>query len=1067
MKLELRLLKVAGTPWKTRWLVALAMLVSTGLFAQKTITGTVTDEAGEPLIGASVLVQGTNVGTVTDLDGSFTIEANEGDVLVISYTGYEPVNITVGSETVLTVALAEGVTIGEVVVTGYSTQSRRNITGAVTSLDASEIEELPVSNVSQALQGRAAGVTVTQSGAPGTGVSVRIRGYGTIGSNEPLYIVDGIPLSWNGATLDINPNDIESIQILKDASSASIYGARAANGVVIITTKKGSVTGESKLNFNAYYGFQQPTNLPEMLSPQELADVLWEAQKNAGLSPSHPQYGDGPTPVLPNYIIPTGASSADESTYDHITNPITRANKEGTDWLDEIFDTNPIQSYNLSATGGNEKAQYALSAGYFRQDGVVIHTNYERFSLRANSLFRIKDRVRVGENLSVAYSEQVGIAGGIMGTGNAISMAFRMPSIIPVYDVGGNFAGTRATGFNNPDNPVAMQVRNKDNKSRGLRILAGAYLEVDILEGLTAKTAFNVNLATTFENKNFSIRNIEASEPSAADALSQRADNSLNWTWYNTLQYRTTFADAHNLSVLVGTEAIEDEFTFFGASRSGYFSTDIAFRQLNAGEAGINNFGSRAEWSLFSIFGKADYDYKGRYLASVTARRDGSSRFGPDNRYGNFYAFSLGWRISDESFLQDVGFINDLKIRGGWGQTGNQEIGNYTQFSTYGGSLQESAYDIGGTNSSVVGGFDLSQFGNPEVKWETTTSVNVGFDARLFNNRVDVVFDWFDRKTSDMLLQVDPPTLAGVANAAFFNVGEMENKGFETALAYYSPRNQDFTYSIGVNFSTYDNEVVALNDSLQVIEGGTFRSFRATRTQQGHPLASYFGYIIDGIFQTQAEVDAHADSPGAAPGRFKIRDVNGDGLIDAQDRTFIGSPHPDFTYGASINLAYKGFDLSIFLQGVQGNELFNANKYFQDFVQTFQNSQKAKTILQSWGYPGVDNASARLPQINQNAPDIELAPSTFYLEDGSYLRVKYVTLGYNFDQNALSNAGLQNLRLYVQATNLLTITDYSGIDPEVGLASYYGQGADVGGIGVDRGQYPVVKTFTFGLSATF
>ncbi len=1058
---------------RTWGLLLFALLLTTAsAFAQREITGRVVDEAtDEPLIGASVLVEGTNTGTVTDIDGNYTIVASDGDNLVISYTGYESQTVAVNpGTTIINVTLSAGLLIDEVVVTGYTEQSRRNISGAVSSVDAEELQTLPSSNVAESLQGRAAGVQVTSSGAPGSPISLRIRGFGTINNNNPLYIIDGTPASASSLQ-DINPLDIENIQILKDASAASIYGARAANGVVIITTKKGSVAGGSKISLDMFYGVQTPGALPDVLNPQQLADVLWEAQRNAGLSPSHPQYGSGAQPTLPDYIIPTAgqAGSVDESTYDYETNAIARANKEGTDWLDEIFTSAPIMNVNVSGTGGNESGQYALSAGYFRQDGVLIHTGYERFTARANSLFRIKDRVRLGENLSVTYTENVGTPGGIQGEGNPIGNALRMPEIIPVYDVGGNYAGTRASGMNNPSNPVAQLERDaKDNVGKFYRILGNVFAEVDIIEGLTVKSSFNVNLAGTIDDRVYTPRNLEDSEPQANATFNQSAYSSLNWTWYNTLQYRRTLGSDHNISLLAGTEAINDFFTTFSAGRVRYFSDDVNFRVLNAGEDGISNSGFFSEWALFSIFGKVDYDYRGKYILSATVRRDGSSRFGEDNRYGVFPAFSVAWRVSDEPFLSGSTWLNDLKLRAGWGQTGNQEIGNYRVFSTFGSGLATSSYAIGGQQNSVVVGFEQNVFGNPNVQWETTTSLNVGFDAFLFNNRLGVEFDWYNRLTQDMLIEVPPSTLQGFAANPFVNVGEMKNTGIDLALNYYSPQNADFTYSIGLNISHYQNEVTKLNDPEQFFTGGGFRTFTASRTEQGRPIASFFGYTIDGIFLTQAEVDAHADQDGKAVGRWRFVDVDESGDINDSDRSFIGNPHPDFFYGANFQFGYKGFDLGLFFNGVQGNDLWNWNKYWTDFITIFQNSNKGVSLLNSFGMPGVDPESASLPSISQNAPALEVNPSTHYLEDGSFLRLRNATLGYSLPRTVLDRIGFERMRIYVQGNNVFTITNYSGFDPQIFNRNNnpYAGGADLG-IGVDATQYPVVRSWQIGLNATF
>lgn len=1048
-------------------LLLFALLATGSLLAQRQITGTVLDaNTDEPLIGASVLVEGQATGTVTDIDGSFTLEAETGDILVISYTGYESQRIAINAGTDnIDVALSAGLMIDEVVVTGYTEQSRRNISGAVSTVDAEELATLPGANVAENMQGRVAGVNVTSSGAPGSPVSLRIRGFGTINDNNPLYIIDGTPASAQSLQ-DINPNDIENIQILKDASAASIYGARAANGVVIVTTKKGSVAGASRISVDMFYGIQTPGDLPEVLNPQQLADALWDAQINAGLDPTHPQYGSGPTPTLPNYIIPAGADQADESAYDYQTNAIARANQQGTDWFDEIFEPAPIYSINVSGTGGNENGQYALSAGYFRQDGVMIHTGFERFTARANSLFRVNNWLRVGENLGITYTENIPVVGGIQGEGNPIGNALRIPEIIPVRDVGGNYAGTRAAGMNNPSNPVAQLERDgRNNIDKQYRVLGNVFVEVDLLEGLTAKSSFNVNLAGTIDNRDFFPVNLEDSEPQANAVLNQTAFSSLNWTWYNTLRYQRTFAQDHNLSVLVGTEAIEDTYNEFFASRVRFFSDDLTYRVLNAGEDGIQNSGFFNEWSLFSLFGKLDYDFRGKYILSATIRRDGSSRFAEGNRYGVFPAFSVAWRVSDEPFMAGVSWINDLKLRAGWGQTGNQNIPLYRAFSTFGTGIISSAYSIGGAQNSVVAGFEQNVFGNPDLKWEATTSTNVGFDALLFNNRLSIEFDWYTRDTEDMLIGVPPSTLRGIAADPIINVGEMNNTGFDVALWYNSPTNRDFTYNIGVNFSRYQNEVTQLFDPEQFFQGGGFRTFFASRTEQGLPISSFFGYTIDGIFQSEAEVDAHAEQPGKAVGRWRFTDINADGTINADDRSFIGNPHPDFFYGINMQFAYKGFDLGLFFNGVQGNDLWNWNRYWTDFITIFQNSNKGVSLLDSWT---PENRDASLPQISQNAPTLEVNPSTHYVEDGSYFRLRNATLGYSLPRTALDAIGMQRLRFYIQANNVFTITNYSGLDPQIfnRNSNPYANQADLG-IGVDASQYPVVSSVQFGINATF
>jgi TonB-dependent starch-binding outer membrane protein SusC len=1067
-------------------LLLLAILLTSGVFAQRQISGKVVDgENNEPLIGASILVRGTSTGTVTDFDGNFSIQASTGDVLVVTYTGYAQQEVTVGVENTYDIALSAGVLLEELVVTGYTAQTRRSITGAVSSVNVSEVKAIPTTDISQALQGKVAGVTVGQSGSPGEGVMVRIRGFGTINNNNPLYIIDGVPVVSAGLN-ELNPNDVESIQVLKDASAASIYGARAANGVVIITTKKGGLAGKPKISLDVYYGRQMTykNDFDEFATPQELANILFESQRNAfiegGGNPAdfvfnHPQYGgSGTSAPLPDYITPGGAREGDPGVNpDNYSinrdapgfNPITRANKTGTDWFDEIFDPAPVQSYQLSATGGTEGSSYALSAGYYDQQGILIHTNFKRYTLRANSQFRIKNRIRLGENITIAYSNRVGVPGGTTGAENALSMAYRIPTIIPVYDIMGNFAGPNGGGLTNAQNPVAMLTRNKDNGARRLRTFGNIYGEVDLVDGLTFKSSIGVDL-NTFNGSTFTIRNVEASEPNASNLLSENFDFNINWTWYNTLNFQKIIAQDHEISILAGTEAIENNFRSFGANRSNFFSDDFSYRYLNTGAAGITNSGSGSEWALFSLFGKLDYAFKGKYLLSATIRRDGSSRFGEDNRYAVFPAFSVGWRVSDEVFLKSADWINDLKLRGGWGQVGNQEIGNYPFATTFGADLNGAAYPITGSNNSVVVGFDSRVFGNPDVKWETTTSLNLGIDASLFSNRLDISFDWYNAKTEDMLF--NPPIVGtqGFASAPFVNIGDMENTGFDLALNYNSRSTGDFTYSIGANLSRYVNTVLSIDfNETTFIESGGFRDFRATRTEAGQPIGAFFGYIIDGIYQNQAEVDAGPDYENAGIGRFKLRDVDGDGVITPDDRTFIGSPHPDFTYGLNANFGYKGFDLTVFVQGVQGNDLFNANKLFTDFP-TFQQNRSKRVVTGSFGFPGVDNASAILPLLTENSPSIERSNTTYYLEDGSFLRLKNVQLGYTLPKNLTSSIGIDRLRVYIQGINLLTFTNYSGIDPEVNLADYFGSRVDLN-MGVDRGTYPVPKTFVFGLNAEF
>lgn len=1022
-------------------LVALCLLGTVATYAQ--VSGTVVDESnGDPLIGASVLIQGSSTGTITDIDGNFSIAANAGDVLEVSYTGYGTQTIVVGAETNLSISLSQGALLDEVVVTGYTSQSRKNITGAVASVEVEEITDLPVNSVQQALQGRVAGVNITSSGAPGSGTNVRIRGYGTINNNDPLYIIDGVPVQ--GGLNEINPNDIKSIQVLKDASAASIYGARAGNGVVIITTKNGSVSGKSTVTVDASYGIQTPNSTPELMNPQQLADYIWELQRNAGQPFSHGQYGTGPTPVLPQFI------NGDPSLpYDPVTNAVTRAaTGAGTDWLDEIFDSAPIYNINIGASGGNEGGQYALSVGYLNQQGTVINTNYERYTVRANTLFRPTDWLRIGENFTIAYGDRVDIPGGVRGTGNAISQAFRSPAIIPVFDEAGNFAGSKGGNLTNAANPVAQLFRNRDNNTTNLRAFGNVFLEVDIIEGLTAKTSFNVDV-NNFEFKGFTFPNPEDIEGDPnRNLLNQTQGNSLDWTWYNTLTY-TTSIGSHNLDFLVGTEAIDRTREQLQVSNSGFASFDQSFWFLDVatGTPLVNNGGTfGVSSSLFSVFGKVDYNYEGKYLVSATVRRDGSSRFGRDNRFAVFPAFNLGWRISDEAFMAGNSIFTDLKLRAGWGVTGNQEIGDYRFVPQFGFAANRSTYDIGGTNSSVAAGFDQTVNANPDIKWEETTSLNIGFDAELAGG-FTVAFDWFDRTTEDMLVPVPAPSTGAISTDPIRNIGDVSNTGIEFLVGWDKQITNDFNIGVSVNFGTYDNEVTNLGGEDVNFISGNVREFSASRIQEGFPIAYFYGYELDGLTED---------------GRFNFVDTDGNGEITGEDRTFLGSPHPDFTYGINVNLSYKNFDLSIFANGVQGNDLFNANKYFTHF-NSFQGN-RSTDLLNSFGYPGA-TGTPELPLVSLSAPALEFNSTSFFVEDGSFFRLKNVQLGYNVPADVIP--GIGSLKLFVQATNLFTITNYTGLDPEIGRSSFFGNLSDDWGIGIDSGFYPVTRTITFGAKATF
>jgi TonB-linked SusC/RagA family outer membrane protein len=912
-------------------------------------------------------------------------------------------------------------------------------------------------------------------------------------------VIDGTPTK--GDLNTINLNDIESIQVLKDASAASIYGSRAGNGVVIVTTKKGK-NGKPKITYDAYYGVQRPGKFLDLLNTQEYANLLWESRINAAhvadmvdgvipegttiKYPTHAQFGSGQAPVIPDYIFPAGASEGDPrvdpANYtNNIDDPnfgktkflITQANKQGTDWMDVIFDPAPIQNHQLGVSGAKEDGRYAMSLNYYDQKGILEYTSYKRYSLRVNTEFNVSKRVRVGENFMASYSERVGQPNGERPglTTNSpestpISFAYRIQPIIPVYDIMGYFAGTKGVDLDNARNPLADLWRNKDNIYKTVRFFGNAYLEADIAKNLTARSQIGIDYSTV-NFQDYTMRDIESSESRGTNSLTSNNNYEYTLTWYNTLTYNLTINDDHTINFILGNEAIKSYYEAFTASRSRFAVDDLYNRYLDAGNGGTaSNTGTGSEWRLASEFAKANYSFQGRYLVDLTLRRDRSSRFAQEFSEAYFPAVSAGWRVSEEQFMTGFDFVDDLKIRAGWGQTGNQEIGNYNPYTQFGTDPRTSFYDINGARNSAVQGYELTQFGNPNAKWETTTSTNIGLDAALLNNKIDVSFDWYTRKTTDMLFPVEVQYTHGIATNPFQNIGTMTNKGIDLSLNYNgSAMSGDVTFTAGLNFSTYRNEVTKTTGNRDSrYFGFSQRISSMSVTQQGYPISSFFGYIIDGIFQTDEEAQAHEPQFGGGAnnkaGQFIFRDYNKDGVVNADDQTIIGNPHPDFTYGISLSVSYKNFTFSFFGQGVQGNEIFNYIRYWTDFP-TFGGNRSQRMLNDSWR-PG--KTDAKLPMLKSNDV-ISSNPSTYYLENGSYLRAKNIQLSYNLPASLLSKLGGSRATVYIQGQNLFTITKYTGLDPDINLRNY-SAGSDRQ-IGVDEGAYPVAKTFLLGVNLTF
>ncbi|MFD1770210.1 SusC/RagA family TonB-linked outer membrane protein [Sphingobacterium suaedae] len=1034
---------------------------------EKTVRGTVVDaNTKTPLAGVTVKVVGKSSATSTDQNGVFEIKAVPNDVIEVSFIGYLAGRLTVQSSTAsVTVDLQpDNSNLEEVVVTGYGAQRKKDLTGSVAVVDVAELKAQPVASAVEALQGRATGVQIVNDGAPGSTPQIKIRGYSTINNNEPLYVIDGVPfegkLSW------LNQNDIESMQVLKDASAASIYGSRANNGVVIITTKSG-VQGKPQISFDSYVGLQTPreNTFPKMMTPQQVYDL------NNRLN--------GTNLALPDYLL-AGAlgreknseitpADVDMSKYNYSRDAatfyqITKANKAGTNWFKELSQNAPTQSYQLSATGGGENATYAMSAGHLKQKGSIIHSGFERFNVRANTVFKaFNGKLRFGENLQYGYTKGFGVgvnpntAGGYMEEGSLLGFAFRIQNIIPVYDEGGNFAGSKG-GWGNGQNPVAMAYRGKDDVNKSNMFFGNAYAEYDLLDGLTFKTSFGIKYEN-YTGVDITYPNPEFSEGSFNNSFREYAGYNTEWTWTNTLNWRKVI-DKHNLNILAGTEAIDNRSRDISANRNGYFILNsLDYFYLDAGTSNFGNTGIGALGALFSIFGKVDYSYDDRYILSATVRRDGSSNFGEKNRYGVFPGISGAWRLSNEAFMSSAKWISDLKLRVGYGVTGNQRIPSFQYMNRYASIINESSYPI---NGPVKTGIWQKSYANPEVKWEQVNALNLGVDFTLFNGDFDGAFDYYDKKTKDMLFRVPLPAAAvGRAESPYVNVGNMRNKGVELALGYHYGHRQesDFRLDLAGTISRNVNTVEALAPSISSQIYGNFRSMQTTILKPGEQFGAFYGYQVAGIYQSDSDVSDSPSYAGARPGGLKFEDLNGDGVINDADRTVIGSPHPDFVYSLGINTSYKNFDFSVYFYGSQGNEVYDATRYFTDF--SVFSGQKSARLLEAWSE---DNPTSTTPSPTVNASAFEYASSSYYVQDASFLKLKNMQLGYNVPVKNLfgESTSVSKLRVYLGVANVFTITKYDGLDPEVTATS-----SDYPALGVDFGVYPQARQYTFGVSLGF
>lgn len=1064
MRLKLTLIRVCI-------LANLLFLTSLTFAQQKQVTGRVTDvTTGKPVIGATVSVRGTNTATQTDADGNFSIAVpKENSKLAVTSVGYELQDISVSGQQNVSVNLKTTTsTLNEVVVTGYSSQRKKDITGSVAVVDVKDLKAVPAGSPVQMLQGRASGLNIITSGQPGAGANIRIRGITSFGNTTPLVMVDGVQGSLN----NLDANDIASLQVLKDAGAAAIYGVRGANGVIVVTTKKGR-PGKAVLSYDAYYGTQRPLkNGFSILNPQETADLTWLAYRNSGQidattgQPSHPQYGGGANPVLPDYILPSGVFEGDPRVNPDLYNidfskpryQIVKANKAGTDWFHEIFKPAPIQSHTVSASGGSDKSTYLFSLGYFNQQGTLIETYLKRYSVRANTQFNIKDKFRIGENAYVFFRDNPQI--GNQSEGNEISNTYRIQPIVPVYDIAGNYGGGAGARLGQGSNPVASRLRAKDNRGNQWDIQGNVYAELDFLQNFTARTSFGgiMNLGYYYF---FGYRSYENAENVGQNSYSENAYYNRNWTWTNSITYSKIFADVHNVKVFAATEAVENYGRSVGGNGVNLFSNAPDFRNLSNVDPGAIVYSNAYQNSLFSLIGRLDYNYDDRYLLSATVRRDGSSVFGPEKRYGVFPSVTLGWRISSEKFMKTAGWINDLKLRGGYGILGSQtNVPATNSFTLFAGSPNASNYDISGANTSSARGFRSASIGNPFTGWEEDKITNVGLDMTVLNNKLDFSIEWYKKSIEGLLFGQPLPATVGGAGRPVVNIGNVENSGIDFNGTFHGRPSSNFTYDIGVIFTSYNSNITKIPGDYFGAGGSRIGQF--ARNQVGHPIGAFFGYKVLGLFQSDDDVAKSPAQDAAAPGRFKYADIDGDNKITDEDRTFFGDPNPDFTYGLNLEAGYKNFDFSAFFYGSQGNEVINYVRWWTDFFPSFQGAKSKDALYNSWS---PNNPGAKTP-IVENVSNFSNngVPNSYYLEDGSYLRLKSLILGYTVPAVSLSRIGITRLRIYLQGANLFTITKYSGLDPELPGQNTNNNNS----FGIDYGNYPNnQRNYNVGINLTF
>lgn len=996
----------------------------------------------EPLIGASVVSSEKGaVGTATDFDGRFTITVPQGSSLTVTYVGYKPATLKAAPE--MTIKLSEDTELlEEVVVVGYSTQKKADVTGAITAVNVDDIAKQNENNPVKALQGRVPGMNISADGNPSGASTVRIRGIGTLNNNDPLYIIDGVPTK--SGMHELNGNDIESIQILKDAASSSIYGSRAANGVIIITTKKGKGL---KVTLDASVAASFYANRMKVLNAEQYGRAMWQAYVNEGQDPNtnalgyHFDWGYDAS----GYPVLNGISM---SKYLDSNNTTPAGD---TDWFDETTRTGIVQNYNFSVSGSTDKLSSFFSLGYYKNLGIIKYTDFDRISARFNTEYKpIENRLTIGEHFTLSRTTEVQAPGGF--TQNILQFN---PSL-PVYTEDGEFAGP-VGGYPDRENPLARLKRNKDNRYTYWRLFGDAYANLDFGRGFSARTTFGIDYSQK-KQRIFTYPITEGTMANATNGVEAKQEHWTRWMWNAVASYNKDFGRNH-VDALAGIELIRESSEWFSGYKEDFAILNPDYMWPDAGTGTAMAYGSGEGYSLVSFFGKVNYSFDSKYLAGVTLRHDGSSRFGKNNRYATFPSFSLGWRINNETFMKDVQWVSELKPRFSWGQTGNQEISNNARYSiyvpqysgdTWGGGGYGTSYDIAGSNggSNLQSGFKRNQMGNFDIKWETTTQYNAGADFAFLKNRLHGSLDWYYKKTTDILVQMVGIAAMGEGTTQWINAGEMLNKGLELNIGWRDNTSWGLTYEVTGNISTYTNEITALPTT--VAANGTFGG-NGVESVIGHPMGAQVGYVADGIFRSQDEVDNHATQEGAAPGRIRWRDLDGNGVINEKDQTWIYDPTPAFSYGLNVYIQYKNFDFTMFWQGVQGVDVISDLKKETDLWSGLNIGflNKGQRLLDAWT---PQNPDSTIPALARTDVNNEKRVSTYFVEDGSFLKLRNVQLGYVFPKSITSKLHMDKLRIYLSAQNLLTIKskNFTGVDPE---NANYG--------------YPIPVNITFGLNVNF